>query len=66
MKVTIQEKDFRGYPFSEAYIEWIKESAKAVKSITKTEIIVESEIEEDCFQALIFLGYAWGQQDNGR
>lgn len=66
MIIKIEKKDFQGYEFSDSYIKWIKKEAKAVKSITANEIIVKSDKKLDCIHALIFLGYAWGQQDNGR
>lgn len=66
MIITIAKKDFLGDSFSHFYIKWIKENKKAVKSITDNEIIIKSDNEQKIYQALIFLGYAWGQQDNGR
>lgn len=66
MTITIAKKDFQGYAFSDSYIKWIQENAEAIKSINENGIIIEADNEQDCFRALIFLGYAWGQQDNGR
>jgi len=66
MKIELTKEQFQGYAFSESYIEWICKSQIAVKKISDNDIIIESNKKEDIINALIFLGYAWGQQDNGR
>lgn len=66
MIAIIYKKDFLGYPFSEHYIKWIKESAPAVRDISQDEIVIDAKNVNEIWAALMFLGYAWGQQDNGR
>jgi hypothetical protein len=66
MTIVITKQDYQGRAFSESYIQWIQETHSAVKSITEDTILIESESEKECHQALVFIGYAWGQQDNGR
>ncbi len=66
IRIRIEKKDFliKSLPFSDDYKKWIQKEYKAVTSITEDEITIESDNEEDCHKALMFLGWAWAQMDN--
>jgi len=67
MEVVFNKKDFIGYPFTESYVNWINKSIEnASVEFSDTQIKITANSEFDLSKAALFIGYAWGQQDNGR
>jgi len=58
-----------GYKFSESYEKWISEtvSKNGSKVIFKEKsLVIESPNQTKLLMSVMFIGYAFGQQDNGR
>lgn len=62
-------KDMSNHPFSKHYQEWISETFAANGSsveFTEEKIIISSPNMTKLCMSIMFIGYAFGQQDNGR